>query len=376
MAKLLAIGLTDSGRGSKVNEDTFSCQGKIYPDMISGHEEKSLKTSDYTQLYMITEGYGGPTVGDLSGRVAQALAQEMVDNISAFRGEQLDFHSFVHSFITEADLRIKQQIGNKVSGPSGISLCLLLVDGNEAYVLNVGSTSSFLFRDNELLRLTKPDLEGNNIPSLWLGQDSPLDPESFEPCIRQIGLIPGDIILLAGYSVYSAYASSTLQQEFLSPDAFVGTIRAIHSSSLANLEQANHTTLAIKVQNLDLNGKRPHLPAQDLSNTGQRPFQRPDQDHTLPATETSRPYQEKAAMEYKNGYQSASRAALAAQEYAEARKNMNRPPYNQGRDDFLQIEDEYTQPERENPFGTFFRYLILGFLLGLVVLLLLWIFVI
>ena len=110
MAKLLMFGLTDSGTSSKVNEDTFSCQGRIYPDMISGHEEKSIGSTDYTQLYVVTEGFGGPTVGDLSGRVAQSLAHEMADNLAAFRENTLDFEAFTRAFLTEADHKDRKSV--------------------------------------------------------------------------------------------------------------------------------------------------------------------------------------------------------------------------------------------------------------------------
>ena len=50
MARTLAIGLTESGTETAVNEDTCSFDQHIYPDMITGGEEKSAGSSDYTQL--------------------------------------------------------------------------------------------------------------------------------------------------------------------------------------------------------------------------------------------------------------------------------------------------------------------------------------
>lgn len=381
MAKLLMFGLTDSGITSKVNEDTFSCQGKIYPDMISGHEEKSIGCTDYTQLYIVTEGFGGPTVGDVSGRVAQSLAQEMVGNLNIFRKNTLDFESFALAFLSEADHRIKLQIRNKSEQPAGTSLCLLLIDGNEAYVLNIGSTASFLFRENELLRLTKPNIEKNGMPSAWLGQKGPLNFDRVQPSINRLVLTPGDIILLATHSVYSAFSSGELKREFLSPDAFTGTIRSIHENSINAEERTNHTTLAIKVQNLDLDQMSlPPVNAGYMQDTGPNPYKRPNQNMAKTQMYEHGSYHAEnntaGDVSYENAYMAASRAASAAQEYNSQRQRNSAAGNRPGRDNMNDFGDDSDEDDRENPFSTFFRYLLLGFLIGLVLLLIIWIFLI
>jgi len=40
MARTLAIGLTESGTEMSVNEDTFSFDQHVYPDMITGAKKK------------------------------------------------------------------------------------------------------------------------------------------------------------------------------------------------------------------------------------------------------------------------------------------------------------------------------------------------
>ena len=282
MAKTIMIGLTGSGLNRKVNEDTFSCQGRIYPDMISGHEEKSIGSSDYNQLYIVTEGFGGPAIGELSGRVAQALALEMSERLDLYRGDEFDFIGFSRDYLIEADQRIKIQIRNKTDQPGGISLCLLLIDGNDAYILNLGNTASFLFRDEELLRLTKPNMLADGNPSIWLGQGSPIAVSDYEPVTRRLVLTPGDIILMTTRSVYSAYAAADLRQSFLSPDAFVGTIRAIHEESLSFNETENHTTVAVKIQNLE-HSEPASIPIEnsEYQHIMQNPYQRPPEENNM-----------------------------------------------------------------------------------------------
>ncbi|HHV42116.1 MAG TPA: hypothetical protein GXX72_04625 [Clostridiaceae bacterium] len=382
MAKMLMIGLTDSGRDSKVNEDTFSYLGRIYPDMISGHEEKSVTTSEYSQLYIVTEGFGGPAIGDLSGRVAQALSLEMSGRLEQYRGNTFDFMSFGQDFLTEADKRIKVQICNKTDQPAGISICLLLIEGNDAYVLNIGNTASFLFRDHELLRLTKPNLRQDGQPTVWLGQGSPINIAEYEPTTKHVVLTPGDIIMLATYSVHSAYTASEMKNAFMSPNAFAGTIRSIHNNSILNKETENHTTLAVKVQSLELSAVQAPIPDQ-LANQPvvPNPYQRPQRDQQQVNNnnfETVSWEHEPTKKMYNNiDYQSAQQAAAAAKDYSRQVRREEELNNQRGRDRMYDSYDYLGTDGRgkENPFATFFRFLLLGFLIGLVILLIIWFFV-
>lgn len=378
MAKTLMIGLTGSGLSRKVNEDTFSCQGRIYPDMISGHEEKSIGSSDYNQLYIVTEGFGGPAIGDLSGRVAQALALEMSEHLDFYRGDLFDFVRFSRDFLIEADQRIKVQIRNKTDQAGGISLCMLLIDGNDAYILNLGNTASFLFRDEELLRLTKPNMLADGNPSIWLGQGCPLALSDYEPNTRRLVLTPGDIILMTTRSVYSAYAAADLRQSFLSPDAFVGTIRGIHEESLSFNETENHTTVAVKIQSLEHSEPAP-IPMEnsEYQYIMQNPYQRPSEKYNKQNKAIAHNIYDQIPEDnwYNNDYRSASRAATAAQEYSRMKQTNNEFDFLQENGDMDSRHATDADNNRENPFATFFRFLLLGFLIGLVILLIIWFFV-
>lgn len=373
------IGLTGSGLNRKVNEDTFSCQGRIYPDMISGHEEKSIGSSDYNQLYIVTEGFGGPAIGDLSGRVAQALALEMSERLDLYRGDEFDFIGFSRDYLIEADQRIKIQIRNKTDQPGGISLCLLLIDGNDAYILNLGNTASFLFRDEELLRLTKPNMLADGNPSIWLGQGSPIAVSDYEPVTRRLVLTPGDIILMTTRSVYSAYAAADLRQSFLSPDAFVGTIRAIHEESLSFNETENHTTVAVKIQNLE-HSEPASIPIEnsEYQHIMQNPYQRPPEEYNKQKKAIAYNIYDQIPEDnwHNKDYRSASRAATVAQEYSRMKQNNNKFDVLQENYDInYHHAPDADNKSRENPFATFFRFLLLGFLIGLVILLIIWFFV-
>ncbi len=76
---------------------------------------------------------------------------------------------------------------------------------------------------------------------------------------------------------------------------------------------------------------------------------------------------------YNNDYHSAGRAASAAQEYSRMKQINNEFDDLQEDGDMGYHHGPDTDNKvRENPFATFFRYLLLGFLIGLVILLIIW----
>jgi hypothetical protein len=90
MARTMVIGLTESGANAKVNEDSFSCGDRVYPDMITGSEEQSLGASDYTQVYIVTQGFGGSGAGDLAGRIIQRVTKDFVAQLDNYKLPELD----------------------------------------------------------------------------------------------------------------------------------------------------------------------------------------------------------------------------------------------------------------------------------------------
>ncbi len=250
MAKILVMGLTDSGKFCKVNEDTFSCDKKIYPDMISGHEEHSAGSTSARQIYVVTEGFGGPTLGDLSGRIAQTQAKTMLTDIDSFIGPEsgFDFEAFADSYIASTEARIRVQIKDKTKGFAGVSVAMVLILDNMAYVMNIGSTSTFLYRSDELYRLTRPDLTAEGYPAVWLGKRRGND---VTPQLQRVTLTTGDIFLVTSHGVYSSYAAKQLKSRISAPGAFSETVSRIHACEGFAPEYENRTTLALKIQNPD-----------------------------------------------------------------------------------------------------------------------------
>ncbi|HHW93068.1 MAG TPA: hypothetical protein GX734_01015 [Clostridiaceae bacterium] len=253
MARTMVIGLTESGTRTKVNEDSFSCGDRVYPEMISGSEEQSLSSSDYTQLYVVTQGFGGSGAGDLAGRIIHRVSIPFVAKLDEYKHPKLDFVQFARDLIREMHYLVLSQITLRNGQRAGASFALLLIDANTAYVLNVGNTKVHLFRDDELHSLVDPENTSNGLAhSSYIGDRSLSFDDPKPNCVKRFDLMTGDVILLTSDGFHKNFHQKDLAANIAAPDAFAANIRLsqIYSRQANNTE--NGTILAIKVRDLEL----------------------------------------------------------------------------------------------------------------------------
>ncbi len=119
MARTLVIGLTESGTKTTVNEDTFSLGGRVYPDMITGSEERSAKSQDYTHSM-----WSPRSRRFRGGRFGRASCSENCHGSGRpdrhYKQPELDFQKFCRDLIKEAHARVTRQIKPRDNGFSGV----------------------------------------------------------------------------------------------------------------------------------------------------------------------------------------------------------------------------------------------------------------
>ena len=259
MARTLVMGLTESGTRTTINEDTFSLGDRVYPDMITGAEERSGGSSAYTQLYIVTQGLGGSGVGDLAGRIVQRASLDLLEQLASYKQPKLNFRAFANDLIREAHERIGRQIALRNELNAGASFALFLIDANNAYVLNVGHTNIRLFRDNELFALSGTSGSKDPQDRVLIGDRTATSPP-LPNTIKHFELCPGDIILLSTQGFNCGYHDSRLTEDLASPDAFAAIIRQMQIRSRESDNTENGTVLAIKVRDLELVEPSEHSP--------------------------------------------------------------------------------------------------------------------
>ena len=148
MARTMVIGLTESGTRTKVNEDSFSCGDRVYPDMITGSEEQTRGSSDYTQIYIVTQGFEA-RAGDLAGRIIQRQ-QRLRRKLDDYKHPELDFAQFSRELIKETHYRVLSQIAR--AEQDLVLLCHVPHRCQYGVHLKCRRYEDSLFRNDELYR--------------------------------------------------------------------------------------------------------------------------------------------------------------------------------------------------------------------------------
>lgn len=332
MARTLMIGLTESGQETKINEDAFLCGGRIYPDMLGGNEEQSISSGKYHQLYMVAEGFGGPGAGDLASRMILRIGNQMLDQIDDYKNPDFDFKLFTQDLLAQAHSSIKEMVSSKFSHEVGCSFAMLLIDANSCYTLNVGNTTINLSRNGKIYRLTEK--AKSEIPEQYLGKLScetlPL-PDS----MNKSDLQPGDVFVLSSSGFNKNYRSKDLRDDLSKQDAFAAIVRQAQINSGARDKGPNRTIVAVKTLDLQLElpqGPSPVEAERKRVFSGETPSEEDIQKTEVEMDNYNR---------YSNEFDS----------------------------DFVQA------PTGKQKAGVFFRSLLLGFVLGLAILLIAWFFI-
>ena len=328
MARTLVIGLTESGKQTTVNEDTFSLGGRVYPDMITGSEEQTGNSTGYNQLYVVTQGVGGPGAGDLAGRIIQRTASDLTDLLGRYQSPDLNFEKFSLDLIKEAHGRVLSQIKPREPGQSGASMALLLIDANAAYVLNVGETDIFLFREGELFHLSCPTGPSRDRGGL-IGDRGVTLPTPDRLTTKKIDLKPGDIITLASRGFRQGYHPREFIADLASPDAFAASIRQAQIHSRQGDDSQSGTILAVKIRDLELTEPSDGIPGSEIRKSI-----------------------------YHNGLD---------QDGPEPARGGRRKK-NKGEDEMAKVK----KLKRKRNLKTFFLFLLLGFLIGMAAILFVW----
>lgn len=132
-------GLSDRGRVRPANEDHWF-----------GNDEQ--------QLYIVADGMGGHPSGELAARIVVETLPAQLRLTTALVGQLSDLGT-VDSVLHVVTQLSRQMYDESQSKPGlhgmGTTLVFALIRGDEALVVHLGDSSSFLLRDGLLERLTR-----------------------------------------------------------------------------------------------------------------------------------------------------------------------------------------------------------------------------
>jgi len=277
---LSVAGLTDVGRGRKLNEDRF------YYKVVQSSEEGSLG------LFIVADGMGGHLAGEVASQwTVRTLKRELAplfrpQDPSVTRRLDAEALVAVGSGVTvrldETDLarllehaveRANQVLlgyarkHSEEAADMGSTLTLAVVEGNRATVANVGDSRAYLWRNGWLRQLT----DDHSVPGALLRQGQITPEEADEHPHRHVlyrclGLKPGlevdiypslalrhgDALLLCSDGLWDMLSPAEKLAAFLTPETspLVTCRRMVEAANEAGGED-NITVVLVRAEERD-----------------------------------------------------------------------------------------------------------------------------
>ncbi len=243
---MVSVGFkTDKGRRRTSNEDSLF----VLPE---------------EQLYIVADGVGGHNSGELASRMAVGyIAQYVAMHPLSLVSDRRQLKQYFKNCLEGANELIfgKAQEDSANAGMATTVVLAYLRD-NEAFVVNVGDSRTYLLRDNVLRQITvdhtrvremvqdgliteaeaeeRPD---RNMITRAVGGEARLRPDYF-----RFQVYPGDILILCTDGLYGQVSEERIAE-------IAGTVRTMHRLSKVLVEEANSnggddniTAVCVKIQ--------------------------------------------------------------------------------------------------------------------------------
>lgn len=204
--RLEAYAWTDPGPVRENNEDTFLV------DQDAG-------------LFIVADGMGGHAAGEVASRLATDTIRDLLQEGEDPDETRLDrnvqdpgdvLRERLRYAMNQASARIRREAQAKPAyAGMGTTVCVLLVEGDQAHVAHVGDSRIYLFRDGQLSRLTRdhtvvqqeidagrltPELARQvahrNYLTQSVGYHGPVEPDTATRALQ-----PGDLFVLCSDGV-------------------------------------------------------------------------------------------------------------------------------------------------------------------------------
>lgn len=251
ISQVLAVGLTKAGFDKNINEDSFHCMKRIYPDTLDRYELQYGKCEDHWQIYSVTDGMGGSGVGDISGRIVQDMLIQHVAELGVSDPQTFDFASFSQNYLADVNERLDERLAKYKTIDVGCSLAFVLINGSTAYTFSMGSNRIYLIRNKKLHRVTKDhSKDASDKPALYLGNLS--NPRKYEPQnMNKLALEKEDSLLIVSDGIYEHLSDREILERITSKSSFVDAIKSFEEE-INQVKYSDDTTiLGLKVKNTE-----------------------------------------------------------------------------------------------------------------------------
>lgn len=152
LVRAAAESRTGYARGN--NEDNVYFNGDfITPRTI--RDDFAIKTGEYSDInvFAVLDGMGRNNTGSYASLLAATRLDDVTDRITFDTQRTPD--EIVLDYIQETNVAIREQVHDTGGVRTASTLGLLIIENGTARVYNVGDSRVYLFRDKQLIKLTR-----------------------------------------------------------------------------------------------------------------------------------------------------------------------------------------------------------------------------
>ncbi|MBQ9994504.1 MAG: Ig-like domain-containing protein [Clostridia bacterium] len=170
--KLLVRAAAESqvGNARGINEDNVYFNG----DYITPHtarQDFAIKTGEYAHIncFAVLDGMGRNNTGSYASLLAASGLDTVSDRLAFDMGKDVD--TVVLDYIRTTNVATREQIRETGGVRTASTLALLIIENENAHVYNAGDSRVYLFRDKQLIKLTRDHVSARGQHSVALTEE-------------------------------------------------------------------------------------------------------------------------------------------------------------------------------------------------------------
>ena len=165
-----AAGESRVGHARGNNEDNIYFNGDfITPRII--RQDFAIKTGEEADVncFAVLDGMGRNNTGSFASLLAATRLDEVLDRVTFDSGSGPD--AAVLDYVHNANIEIREQIKETGGVRTASTMALLVIENGTAHAYNAGDSRIYLFRDRQLIRLTRDHVSVKGQQSVTLTEE-------------------------------------------------------------------------------------------------------------------------------------------------------------------------------------------------------------
>jgi len=165
-----AAGESRVGNARGNNEDNIYFNGDfITPRII--RQDYAIKTGEEADVncFAVLDGMGRNNTGSFASLLAATRLDEVLDRVSFDTAAGPD--AAVLDYVHNTNIEIREQIKETGGVRTASTMALLIIENETAHAYNAGDSRIYLFRDRQLIRLTRDHVSAKGQQSITLSEE-------------------------------------------------------------------------------------------------------------------------------------------------------------------------------------------------------------